>query len=375
MNFSIGNTFDESLLEFIGSQNKKVQKDLLGIHQEDSFNRIRELYGCTRRLTDLGNARALDRLPDKIIEGTISFIKKAHSLGLEINWTVNAPCLGSLKEFEEFEYDEFFRKLERLGVDRLTIAHPLLFKLATESCVLNLEISTILNLQAPSQLIWFRENFGSHVDKFCVPIYRNRDFQWLKVMQGVCEDLGIRMELIVNEFCQVGDSPCEGLLRQSCYCHSSHAKVHENAFDYPMSICMKSRWENPSSWIKAPFILPQHLKYYREIGIKNFKVTGRTHPTSFLKRIMPSYMNEEYHGNLLGLWAHLETIGIKKDWAEVEREAIGGTYIDVDKLVKLGYWWSHFLEWQSPSPCFNYCICGEDCTVCDDAFDEVGSDE
>jgi len=48
--------------------------------------------------------------------------------------------------------------------------------------------------------------------------------------------------------------------------------------------------------------------YGSECNIRHFKVTGRTHPTRYIKWITEAYMSKRFDGNLLELWADVKNI-------------------------------------------------------------------
>lgn len=327
MRLNMGNCWDIRSLEIFDDLNKR--KIL-----ENSTDRVTEVFGSTRSLNMIGSARSEDRLPNPELEEVKIFVQRAHSAALQVNWTVNAPCVGSPRIFLKIKHwRPLFALLMEIGVDRLTVATPLLLEiLKAENWPFKIELSTILNTQYPSQVGWYHDRYPL-IDKICAPIYRNRDLKWVRFMSAVCRDRGIELELIVNEFCTVGGVPCEGIFRQSCYAASGHSLNAKNILNYPMGICTSERRRHPISWIKAPFILPQWIGYYEEEGVSHFKVTGRTHPPPFIHRMAQLYMSRQMEGNLLDLWAHLETIGRKADWTKIQEKAASHTHIDVQTLA------------------------------------------
>lgn len=78
--------------------------------------------------------------------------------------------------------------------------------------------------------------------------------------------------------------------------------------NYPMNLCMASRDMNPSNWLKLRFIRPEDIKFYNDIGITNFKITGRTGSSEYIIRTLSAYLNESFEGNLINLWKPLESI-------------------------------------------------------------------
>jgi collagenase-like PrtC family protease len=168
---------------------------------------------------------------------------------------------------------------------------------------------------------------------------------------------------MVNEFCCIGPegdgtSTTYCIYRDSCYlCHAEDLTAEDSGLfeAYPMSRCVQSR-HAPEIWLKANFIRPEDVPRYAELGIGDFKITGRTGGTEFLLSLADAYVRGRLEGNLLSLWKHLETIGSGMS----ELEWAPSCYIDNAKL-------EHFVDWWFDDPerdCANE-VCGETCTYCD----------
>ena len=311
--FSVGNTWDLGLLDFIEEMNSSHENTC-----------VTSLFGNTK-LSPLANARSRCRLKHISPKDLKIFIDQAHRIGLEINWTMNSPCLGDIDAFLKLWNGDRLREktlsfLQEYSIDRVTIAHPLLIRLLRDWKI-PINVSTILNVTETSKLAWFVKH---NVGRICVPIGKNRDLIWLQefVEEGQSFISPIEPELIVNEFCHLGKyGNCEGLFRQSCYLMGTHNFGISDPW-YPRALCTDIRGKDPVSWLQANWILPQHLKFYKAIGVTKFKITGRTHPTSFMKKVLPFYMDESFDGNLLDLWPHLQTIEHPDKFEETQKEVL-----------------------------------------------------
>ena len=298
---NIGNTWDIKLLEGI--------KTLESLYDEGV--KVDTLYGCTS-CNIFGNARAPARVQKLSTEETRNFICKTHEQKLQIAWTINVSCIGDTQQFitkftkNRKQIENFF---QYLGVDILIVSHPLLMILLSKYEIdIPVEVSTITNITEPNQLTHLVD-IGCNIKRVCVPVGKNRDKAFLVSLVSVCEYLGIEIEVMVNELCFLDACNCEGLFRKSCYDMNAHATTANNTLDYPRGFCIKAREKDFVNWLRAKWVLPQHMQYYEEIGIHRFKITGRTHPTEFLLGLLPSYLKRNHNGNLLDLWAHLQIIG------------------------------------------------------------------
>jgi len=182
-----------------------------------------------------------------------------------------------------------------------------MLKLAEAKLEIPIEISTISNIQEPNQIRILLDE-GVNIKRICLPVSMNRSKDYLFSICCFCAEKKIEVELIANEFCYLNKANCEGLFRKSCYDMSSHAEGDDTSTKYPQEICTRLRESDPVNWLRAKWIIPEMMKMYNRFGINHFKLTGRTHPSEFLMKIIPWYMNQKSEGHLLELWPHLQTI-------------------------------------------------------------------
>ena len=159
---------------------------------------------------------------------------------------------------------------------------------------------------------------------------------------------------MVNEFCGNGTSNGAGhcIYRDHCYLlHSiGYTKEEYDKEPYPMSECMASR-NNAKQWMKMNYIRPEDVQKYEDIGISNFKITGRTGTLEYLKKVIAAYIGQTYNGNLLQLWRHLENIE--------EKEFTPHTFIDNNNLNNFINFW-----FENPNHRCSEQVCGVTCDYC-----------
>ena len=307
-----GSTWNIEQLESIIKINKEYEKGKIVIS---------ELYGSLRnKHIPLLSARADYRIPECDIEDFKKYVQKARENDIEINYTCNAPLVNSVHEIfaAEEEYAKWFIFLEEIGVNRVTVANPLLLGIIDKYAFkLKIEISTIMHSSFATNLDYY-QNYN--IDRICPNIYLNRNWSFLKEYNRVAEQKGIEVQLLANEFCMYGSTPCFGVYRLACYTQSSFGGNEEMLYDnWPFNECAKARAKNPSSWLKAPFILPQHLHFYmRETGVFNFKISGRTNSIQHVNHLISAYMKQSYNDKLMKLWIEQGNQGISKFNVTVE---------------------------------------------------------
>jgi collagenase-like PrtC family protease len=316
MDFNIGCNFDTNLPDELASLNQQFHH---------TGNRISSVYGSDQAHAWC-SARPDFRLPELTEQELAMHVAEYRRHGIDFNYTFNTPTFGSKAKFIERQHDitEWVLALWEMGVARLIIADPMLLDFISRKIpevTMKLELSTIMHVDTPMQLIAYKQ-LDSRIDRVVGNILYNRDFRKLKAFNRVCERYGMSYELMTNEFCStistedgvVNLAHC--IYRDSCYaCHASNTTKKEALAErnYPMGKCMSGRAKSAADWLRSNFILPQHLRHYNEIGITNFKITGRTAKTPYLLEMAQCHLAERFDGNLLQLWKPLETIYSEKD--------------------------------------------------------------
>jgi len=360
INYKLGCNFDLDLIYHVDRLNRRFYH--LGAQ-------VTEFFGSERQHSYL-TARPPWRLPDIKQDKLESFISLCNHHNIEFNYTLNAINPGSKKFLAENKKNiiDFILYLKNIGVKRFTVASILLMEFIREAdSTIPIEVSTIMHIDAITQIKWIKENFN--IDKVCGALYKNRNISFIKKAAKLCKSLGIKYELMVNEFCynasgknkRAYGSPC--VLRDSCYiCHNStFSKEEGELFNmYPMGYCINSR-KDPISWLKTRFILPQDIKLYKDIGVTNFKITGRTGNTSYLLMIAEAYLKQEWNDNLLKLWKQLETIYTEENELEYKQPfEINCKVLSDNNFVN--FWFEneeHRCEEE---------VCGETCSYCNDFY-------
>lgn len=282
---------------------------ILSLRLSHPTNIITDVYGSPGECNPLGSVRPTRREASIEWQEFRSAVQRLHEAGIKINLTLNslfphyrhAPGLNMWSDATRTTLKAFTEKCSLIGPMDYIIAHPALLDILHEWGMLpasaRIIISTIMNVHSLTQLKWIKERWP-RVKRVCPALWKNRDLQWLKRANEI-----IPLELLANEFCSMRGIECEGLFRQACYLGQSMDVSQWSA----LTICADQRQAYPESWLMARFILPQWIPYYVEqTGVKRFKVTGRTHPASFIYNVGLKYVQGKAEGNLLSLWGQLE---------------------------------------------------------------------
>lgn len=308
----------------LGNLNKKLEEN-------GAPGRVYELYSSMRTsYAHLPTARPDFRLKDVDWEYLTKFVEACHANGLIFNYTMNANFIGNLTEATK-EYEQIVANLKRLEeevkIDRITVSHPILLKIVNRNTNLPIECSTIMNinsLQAPRTL----KQIYPHIDKICMGIDKNRNIEFVTKMYDECKRLGIRLEIMCSEFCQIGWMSCTQLHRPHCYnMHSMNMaedearngisvingeRVHQpkEIAGYPWTAgkvgCIFNRSGDPAVWLNSKTIWPNEIERFVQMtGVEEIKITTRTAPAEFAEYLTEAYASSKYDGPLAALWLAL----------------------------------------------------------------------
>ena len=324
---------------------------ILKLHKKYLKSRAVELYGAMPNQV-IGSGRSSKDLPDVDIEGLRRHIEMMHKNNIKFNYLLNAPCVGNLEYTSSGRKNifQFLQTLFELKIDIVTITIPYLIKIIKKNFPnLKINTSTICYIDTLDKALFYQD-LG--VDRITLHPDINRDF---KILKKIRKNIKLELELLVNSWC---------LLRcpQTYYHHSISGHFSQNSDniyfwgDYCFKKCTAIRLKNPEEFIKSPFIRPEDIKIYEDLGIELFKIAGREYAVSseFILNRIDAYLSGLYSGNL----AHLFQFYIK---SKLKKPL--NYYIDNKAL-------NNFIKFfqDKDEPCYKGC---ETCNYCNDIAKKV----
>ena len=134
----------------------------------------------------------------------------------------------------------------------------------------------------------------------CITLSRfiNRNFELLKNMVDIAP---FELELLANSLC-LHNCPYQ-MYHSDLVCWQARKKRgwEEPFADYRAVACDRIRFTDKSQVIKSPWIRPEDLNEYEQIGISSIKIAGRTFPTEWIINIVEAYARGNYSGNMWDL--------------------------------------------------------------------------
>lgn len=259
---------------------------------------IYEVYGKLKE-DSIGGGRPNNALSEISKIKLEQHVKKCNEVGIKFNYLLNGSCLSNNEQSKEWQIElkKFLNYLKNIGVRALTITNPFVLKIVKKYYKnFTVRISTFACIDTFSKAKYW-EDLGA--DFICVDFCRvNRNFKILKYMVDNLKSA--KIEILMTNSC-LKECPIMGI-------HTSGLSHASNKFDdgtkyqdWCLYACQKIQLENLDEYIKSPWIRPEDVIHYENIGIEHFKITERDFPTNELVKRVRAYTERNYEGNLLDL--------------------------------------------------------------------------
>ena len=259
--------------------------------------RFAEVFG-SHRTSITGGGRPAFRLPEVAAERFEHHVRQVRKLGLRFNYVMNAPDLSGLENETKWRHRlvAFVEYLADCGVEKLTIAHPALLELTrTEFPDFRLVVSLIAGVDSVDRAKHY-EQLGVEVINLN-PFTINRHFE---VLGAIRQAVRCKLEVYANIAC-LDDCPW----REAHYLHSGQTSRQGNDTDIGhdpfLRRCSSALLSDPTQLLRSPFIRPEDLPAYWDVGIDLIKLADRTQPSEVLLGVARAYSDGKYTGDLFDL--------------------------------------------------------------------------
>lgn len=325
----------------------------------------------------VGGARPGFVLPQVGRHEVERYIAACHERGFEFSYLLNAPCLGNL-QYSRQGYKRLIELLEWIdaaGADSVTVGIPYLIDLVKKRFPrLKIKVSTTARVNTVRKALQYE---GMGVEEIIIDEHINRDF---KTLEAIRKAVRCDLELILNNIClwqcpynfehvnHDGHASREG---EKDYCY----------LQYPGYLCLYRKLTEPVELIRSPWIRPEDVAAYEQIGYDHFKITERFKETPLLLEHVRAYEQRRYDGNLLDLFTlprrggfkpvHVEYF-IKPEHVNIMEVARLGEVFDMDvrELIRIdNRMLDGFIEHFKKHSC-NETRC-EECRYCERIFKKI----
>ena len=260
---------------------------------------IYEIYGKLKN-DIVGGGRPDDELENiekNKFEKHVKFVRDA---GINFNYLLNGSCLSNNEQDYKWQQNfiEFLQYLKNIGVNALTVTNPFILQLIKKyfKDYFTIRVSTFACVDSFERAKYW-EDIGA--DIICADFVKiNRDFKTLKYMVNNLKHA--KIEILVTNSCLKN---CPMIFTHTtALAHASDKSKEKDKYeDWCLFNCQEIENNKVEEYIKSPWVRPEDIKYYEEIGIVHFKITERGFPTEELLKRVKAYTFRKYEGNLIDL--------------------------------------------------------------------------
>jgi collagenase-like PrtC family protease len=267
-------------------------------------NRIFELYGSFQQ-SSFNSARPAKYLPDVTREQFQRHVGEAKLKGISFNYLFNAPSYANFEYTHKgrTELESMLHFLVDSGVKSVTVSVPYLIDIINSRFPeLEIVVSTVGYVNAMRGLDQF---YNAGAQRLVLDVEVNRDFRFLKI---AAQESSLPIELIVNTVC----------LYQCHYKYNHYSVASFGSQSSPNSAtgipynqyylnwCFLEKLKRDGEFLKSPWLRPEDMGLWEELGIRFFKIAGRGLPADEIIRLSRAYLSRKFTGNLLDLlgWPH-----------------------------------------------------------------------
>lgn len=335
----------------------------------------KKVYGCASQPLPEANLATSGRASIDLVDVTWVVLEQAVSLSYQHNaefeYVLNTPNYAAIENDAAYRktYKKLLGKIKEIGISTIKISAPVLIPLI-DSYSFDFSVSKFSRVRSPQQAKHW-EQLG--VKCICLDPSINREF---KIIQAIKKTVSCQIELLVNDFCLSG---CPFALSHASYscAYSGVGNIYQYNHYYSFH-CIQEFVNRPENIIKAPFIRPEDLHLYEELGINWFKLTDRNMSSEWLSNVMSAYTDRLYEGNIIDLFSLLSCWNHKHNYDQDTLDKLHHSFYTRDesafhifrKLLpallqvfvdntKLDGFISHFLK----TSCSEL-ACSQECTYC-----------
>jgi collagenase-like PrtC family protease len=264
------------------------------------YNSIHEVFGAIPESV-IGHGRAaagIQYFGDIDMNHVKEFTIQSNSMGIEVNYLLNAQCLGNIEYSVEgrTKIIKYLEAINNANVDSVTVTIPLLADIIKREFSDLKVIVSVISEANNSHRIALWEKLGA--DRINLDYDSNRDFKRLK---SVSQTAKVELELLVNDGC-LFYCPFQKYHRVLSSHGSKDGTSNRSYIDYCLLKCTIERNDNPAEIIRGPWIRPEDTQFYEDnFDIHLFKISGRYRPVEWIVNVAEAYSKRSYEGNLMDL--------------------------------------------------------------------------
>lgn len=272
------------------------------VKENEKLNiKAKEVYGSLKT-SAYGSGRKFFELPDTTHDNFVQYLAECKKNNIRFNYTLNSSCYGN-DEFSKEERDRLLSWIQELvddGVRQFTVALPSVIHLLNEAFPeVKVTLSIIIGVDSISKMNCFCQYPNINSIYLHERIYRQHKL--VKKLTDIAHEHGKKVGMIVNSFC-LSDCP----YRMAHYNYGAHATMGNEYIipEYYGSKCALSKISDLRNVLNAPWVRPNDLETYMDLGVDRFKISGREmyNNNANMLKVLETYNQRKYDGNLVDLF-------------------------------------------------------------------------
>ena len=200
----------------------------------------------------------------------VAHIEAAREKGIGFTYVLNATCLGNeeLSEDGRWQLLQRFQWLADNGVKAVVSANPFVLEIVKkEFPTLEAHVSVLAFVDDARKAKFF-DDLG--VDVIHLDPHVNRD---LPKLESIRDAVKCRLSVLVNEGC-IFSCPLRHY-HSNVMSHSYQSVRQSSYIDFCYHKCSFAKQTDPAEYLRIPWIRPEDLHHFDDLGIDYFKVAGR----------------------------------------------------------------------------------------------------
>lgn len=224
------------------------------------------IYGSLPSETTLRAAVDLPAVTEEVVEDQVAI---AADMGIGFIYVMNATSgTGELTEHGRYEILQRCEWLSGMGAKGIVVANPFVMELVRHWYPqLELHVSVLAEVESVNVARYF-DGIGASVIHLAPNLNR-----MIPLLRDIRKAVTCRLSVLVNEGCVF-----------QCPIRRYHAHIMSNSAerlatgtyaDFPYYSCSKWKGADPAEVVRAPWIRPEDVPVYEELGIDHIKIAGR----------------------------------------------------------------------------------------------------
>lgn len=280
--------------------NKESLKKFIEMNKQLCVKAI-EFYGSIRS-SKIGSGRKFIELEDVHIEQLKDYVEYCNNNNIKFNYTLNVSCNSDNEFTFEGKRDLIaeISKLINIGIRDFTVVLPSVISIFQDKFPeVDITLSIIAGVDSISKMQYYCQLDNIKNIYIHEKIYRQP--QLMKELIKIAHKNNKKVGVIVNSIC-LSDCP----FRDFHYNYVSHALQDKNCIipEYYGTLCALEKIKDRRNVLSASWIRPDDLKFYIDLGVDRFKISGREMfaNNADMHKVVKIYNEGKFKGNLLELF-------------------------------------------------------------------------